>query len=208
MSPLLVFAQAVLASLPLSPEILEVTVESITVKKLQKKGTQLRFVCAEDVFDVIEAIHRASGHGGRLLSLGKQVKNMPMFQDPKLNYIYSSVDLIDIQSQPDGKHRYILNYQDHLTKMVCLRALQTKTAEEVALHLVDIFCDKGAPHILQSDNGREFSNKGSVERANRHLEAIFACWMKDNNSPQWSQGQKNTRFHSGIGRTPYEAMCG
>lgn len=48
-------------------EILEVTVEGITVKKLLKKGTHLRFVCAEDVFDVIDAIHRASGHGGRTI---------------------------------------------------------------------------------------------------------------------------------------------
>ena len=38
--------------------------------------------------------------------------------------------------------------------------------------------------------------------------------MKDNNATQWSQGlrfiqwQKNTHFHSGIGRTPYEAMYG
>ena len=36
--------------------------------------------------------------------------------------------------------------------------LKTKTAEEVAYQLIDIFCDKGTPHILQSDNGREFSN--------------------------------------------------
>ncbi|MPC57657.1 KRAB-A domain-containing protein 2 [Portunus trituberculatus] len=28
---------------------------------------ELRFVCAEDVFDVIDAIHRASGHGGRTI---------------------------------------------------------------------------------------------------------------------------------------------
>ena len=45
-------------------EILEVTIENIAVKKLQKKGTQLRFIRAEDVFDVIDAVHRASGHGG------------------------------------------------------------------------------------------------------------------------------------------------
>lgn len=64
-----------------------------------------------------------------------------------------------MQSQQDGEYRFILNYQDHLTKFVCLRPLKTKTAEEVAYHLVDIFCDKGAPHILQSDNGREFCNK-------------------------------------------------
>ena len=67
--------------------------------------------------------------------------------------------MISMQSQRDGEYRFILNYQDHLTKFVCLRPLKTKTAEEVAYHLVDIFCDKGAPHILQSDNGREFCNE-------------------------------------------------
>ena len=97
----------------------------------------------------------------------------------------------------------------------------------------------GNPHILQSDNGREFSNKvvkkiteiwpgcklvhgkprhsqsqGSVERANRDVEAILACWLRDNNSRSWVnalpfvQFQKNNRLHSGIGRTPYEAMFG
>ena len=170
-------------------EILEVAVEGITVNKLQKNGTNLRFVCAEDVFDAIDAIHRATGHGGRTIiyketskkyaNVSKsqielylqfcescQMKKCTVRKSVTVKPIVSNsmnsraqVDLIDMQSQPDGKHRFILNYQDHLTKMVCLWALQTKTAEEVAFHLVDIFCDKGAPHILQSDNGREFSNK-------------------------------------------------
>ena len=89
--------------------------------------------------------------------------------------------------------------------MVILRPLQSKTAEEVAYQLVDIFCLQGAPSILQSDNGREFTNKliqnvlelwpechlvhgkpchsqsqGSVERANRDVEGILACWQKIN----------------------------
>jgi len=33
-----------------------------------------------------------------------------------------------------------------------------QTAEEVAYQLMDIFCLFGAPFILQSDNGREFTN--------------------------------------------------
>ena len=37
--------------------------------------------------------------------------------------------------------------------------LNTKPAEEVTYHLVDFFCDKGSPHVLQSDNGMEFANK-------------------------------------------------
>ena len=34
-----------------------------------------------------------------------------------------------------------------------------QTAEEVAYQLMDIFCMFGAPFILQSDNGYEFTNK-------------------------------------------------
>ena len=80
-----------------------------------------------------------------------------------------------------------------------LRALSTKTAEEVAYHALDIFCLLGAPHVLQSDNGREFAkqivkevigmwpecklvhgkprhsqSQGSVERANKDVEDMLA----------------------------------
>nr|CAH7739411.1 unnamed protein product [Callosobruchus chinensis] len=47
---------------------------------------------------------------------------------------------------------------DHLTKFVQLRPLISKKADEVAKHLIEIFCIFGAPSILQSDNGREFVN--------------------------------------------------
>ena len=48
-------------------------------------------------------------------------------------------------------------FQYHLTKFCILSAL-TKRAEEVAFNLVDIFAMFGTPSILQSDNGREFTN--------------------------------------------------
>lgn len=66
-----------------------------------------------------------------------------------------------MQSQPDSKYKHIMSYQDHLTKFVSLRALESKRAAEVAYNLLDIFCDKGAPNILHSDNGREFANQVS-----------------------------------------------
>lgn len=69
------------------------------------------------------------------------------------------VDLIDMQSQPDGKYKFIMVYKDHLTKSIQLRTLICKRAEEVAKNLLDIFCIFGAPSILQSDNGREFVNR-------------------------------------------------
>lgn len=81
---------------------------------------------------------------------------------------------------------------------------------------------------MHSDNGREFVNsiitnlnemwsdvnivhgksrhsqsQGSVERANRDIEAILAAWMTDNNSKDWPtalkfiQFQKNRAFNSG-----------
>lgn len=75
-----------------------------------------------------------------------------------INIKFLQVDLIDLQSQADGDYKFIMVYQDHLTKFVRLRALKTKTAAEVAYHLTDIFSDIGAPIILQSDNGREFAN--------------------------------------------------
>ncbi|XP_064113585.1 uncharacterized protein LOC135220244 [Macrobrachium nipponense] len=103
--------------------------------------------------------------------------------------------------------------------MICLRVLQAKTAKEVAFHLADTFCDKGENVQLIKEvldmwpecklihgKPRYSQSQSSVELAN--------SWVKDNNTTQWSQGhrfvqwQKNTLFHSGIGRTPYEAMYG
>ena len=106
--------------------------------------------------------------------------------------------------------------------------------------LIEIFTLLGPPSILQSDNGREFKNKeivdevlsmwpglrmvkskpqysqsqGSVERANRDIENLSACWQAENNSTNWSknlniiQFHKNTKWHSGINREPYMAMFG
>jgi len=38
------------------------------------------------------------------------------------------VDLIDFQSHPDGKYKFILVYQDHLTKFIILKPLEHKRA--------------------------------------------------------------------------------
>ncbi|CAH0562960.1 unnamed protein product [Brassicogethes aeneus] len=61
---------------------------------------------------------------------------------------------------------------------------------------------------------RHSRSQGSVERANQDIENKLASWMKDNNSTKWSEGlgfvqfYKNRCFHSGIGRSPYEALFG
>ncbi|XP_071053668.1 KRAB-A domain-containing protein 2-like [Onthophagus taurus] len=129
------------------------------------------------------------------------------------------VDLIDYQSHADGKYRFVLVYQDHLTKFVILRPLESKRAEEVAYHLVDIFTTFGAPVVLQSNNGREFCNRiieelkslwpelklvhgkprhsqsqGSVERANQDVENMLTTWMLENETEHWSQGLRFIQF--------------
>jgi hypothetical protein len=58
------------------------------------------------------------------------------------------VDLIDMQSLPHGSFKWIMVYQDHLTKFVVIRALISKRAADVAYQLMDIFLLFGAPHII------------------------------------------------------------
>ena len=75
----------------------------------------------------------------------------------------AQVDLIDMQSQPDGDFKWILVYQDHLTKLVQLCPVTPKRAPEITYQLLGIFSIFGAPSILPSDNGREFVNSVIAE---------------------------------------------
>ncbi|XP_077280689.1 KRAB-A domain-containing protein 2-like isoform X1 [Temnothorax americanus] len=215
------------------------------IEKTGKTPTEtFRYYCkTEDLFDILETAHIATGHK-RIrvmeaeinkkycnvtrtaiqiyLSLceqcqgKKKIKTKGLVVAPILSNHMNSrcqVDLIDMQSEPDRDYRFIFNYQDHLTKFTILRPLKTKTANEVAYNLMDIFCIFGAPFILQSDNGREFVNhviqnlvdmwpglklvhgkprhsqsQGSVERSNQDVRDMLVAWMLDNNTKQWSEG--------------------
>lgn len=203
----------------------------------------LYYVKNNELYDILNEIHLNIGHGGKhrmMAEIKKKYKNLTQevvlmylkFCGPcqtKLSYkrkglvvkpiIHSEmnsrcqVDLIDMQSQADGEFRFIMVYQDHLTKFVQLRALKSKTAEEVANNILDIFCIFGAPVILQSDNGREFVNKiindlkimwpmlkivhgkprhsqsqGSVERANQDIQNMLITWMQTNSVKSWKEG--------------------
>jgi hypothetical protein len=137
----------------------------------------------EETFDVIKRAHIVTGHGGRdrmVKELGKKYANVtrdsielcidcqhkrvrPMTKGvvvwPILSKEFSArgqVDVIDMQSLPHGSFKWIMVYQDHLTKFVVIRPLTSKRAAEVAYQLMDIFLLFGAPHILQNDNGSEF----------------------------------------------------
>lgn len=136
------------------------------------------FIPVEEMFDILHTIHQNTGHGGRdkmrheilkkyanitteiimiYLSLCKACylkrskKRKGLTVKPILHTQFNSrsqVDLIDMQSQPDGDFKFIMVYQDHLTKFVNIRALKSKTAVEVAQNLKEIFALFGAPCIL------------------------------------------------------------
>ncbi len=61
------------------------------------------------------------------------------------------IDLVDFQSLLDGRYKWILNAQDHMTKFCNLRPLKEKSVSYVAWALYKIFCRWRAPLILQSD---------------------------------------------------------
>ncbi|XP_060854887.1 KRAB-A domain-containing protein 2-like [Metopolophium dirhodum] len=205
-------------------------------------GKILFYVNEEELYEILKTTHESIGHGGRdrmMSELSRKNKNItrcdvevflqlcePCQQKQKgvkkgvvvkpiISPEFNSrcVDLIDFQSHPDGKYKFILVYQDHLTKFIILKPLEYKRAEEVAFNLIDIFTLIGAPSILQSDNGREFSNnivsnlkdmwpelkivhgkprhsqsQGSVERANQDVENMLTTWMQTEKNSHWSQG--------------------
>ncbi len=55
------------------------------------------------------------------------------------------VDLINVTTYPDGKVCWILHYQDHHDKMSYLRALPNKEAATIAVVLIRLLLQHGAP---------------------------------------------------------------
>ncbi|XP_015600310.1 KRAB-A domain-containing protein 2-like [Cephus cinctus] len=207
------------------------------------------YVTNEELFSILYGTHIRIGHGGRTRMLKElQVKYKNITYEVVMLYlnlckqcqmkhsapkkgivvkpIVSSVlnsrcqvDLIDLQSHRDGEYKFIMVYQDDLTKFVQLRPLKTKRAKEVAYHVLSIFLTFGAPAILQSNNGREFSNQviseicamwkdvkivhgkprpsrtqGSVERANKDIQNMLTAWMNNNDKNKWSDGLPFVQF--------------
>ncbi|XP_068224797.1 KRAB-A domain-containing protein 2-like [Palaemon carinicauda] len=172
-------------------------VEKIIKKRQTLYETPVYYVSIEDTFDIVKRAHIAIGHGSR----DRMTKELQV----KYANIQPS-DLIDVQSMSCTTFKWIMVYQDHLTKFCVLRPLTPKRAAEVAFQLADNFLLLGAPVIFQSDNGSEFTaqiitelrslwhelsivhgkprhpqSQGSVERANGDIKDMLVAWMADNN---------------------------
>ena len=59
----------------------------------------------------------------------------------------------------------------------------------------------GAPRHSQS--------QGSVERGNKDIEDLLYTWMSTNKTSRWADDLPSiTRYHRGLGMSPYEAFLG
>ena len=76
------------------------------------------------------------------------------------------VDIVDMKNYPahleSQPFKYMLVLLDVSSRFLFLRALKKKSADEVAMNLLKIFCDTGPPKRLQSYQRTEF--KGVVEQ--------------------------------------------
>ena len=80
--------------------------------------------------------------------------------------------MLILQSMPDGIFKYLLNYIDHGVKFLWSVPLVAKQASCISLALYKIFCTIGAPMILQTDNGKEFSGSAMTNKRRRRDEAV------------------------------------
>ncbi|KAI5932055.1 SCAN domain-containing protein 3 [Manis javanica] len=198
------------------------------------------YLHSEELFDILHDTHLSVGHGGRTRmekELQAKYKNITkevimlyltfcklcQQKNSKLKKVLTSkpikevdsrcqVNLIDMQFNPDGEYKFIMHYQDLRTKLSFLRSLKSKEPKEVAHALLDIFAIIGAPSVLQSDNGREFSSqivselsniwpelkivhgkpqpcqsKSSINQTSEDIQNRIVSWMQINNSSHWAE---------------------
>ncbi|KRZ84986.1 KRAB-A domain-containing protein 2 [Trichinella sp. T8] len=189
------------------------------------KNDAIRCIASiEEVFHVINDAHQKIGHEchkKRARKLPKSLVVKPLVSTNLMSR--AQVDLINFQTMPDGDFKYIMTYLNHFTKFCILSPLKSKRAEEVASKLLEIFLTFGAPSILQSDNGREFSNaiiaelktcwpelklvtgrprhpqsQGAVERLNGVVQDKLAIWMRENGCKRWSMGLKFVQWQINV----------
>lgn len=131
-------------------------------KLISKSKDDFRyFTTLENCYDIIEAAHINTGHGGRDRIISETSKKYANITRELINIYLSmcevchkkkvkrkrglvskpilhsemnsrcQVDLVDFQAQAHGPYKFLMVYQDHLTKIVVLRPLSSKRAEEV-----------------------------------------------------------------------------
>ena len=124
------------------------------------------------------------------------------------------IDLIDMRSQEDLGHKWIIHAKCHVSKFTWAKAVTTKECHQVCKFIRTTFYQFGPPNTLQCDNGAEFigselkillqesfpqvkvvhsrprhpQTNGLIERGNQTLEARIAAYkLEYGNDWSWSQ---------------------
>ena len=154
--------KATLSDMNLTRSLAVLNIESNgnLVQKLVKRGTNLRLIPVEDLFDVLMFEHGVTEHGGQDImhdKTSKKYANVTVViikaflqsclhcclkkSRTRKNLVVKPIisprawhrwqtDLIDMQSQPDGEFKYIQVTQDHFSKFCFLQPLKQKTANQ------------------------------------------------------------------------------
>ncbi|XP_025412805.1 KRAB-A domain-containing protein 2-like [Sipha flava] len=92
--------------------------------------------------------------------------------------------------------------------------LHSDNGREFVNKIVTSVCEMWSQVKIVHGKARHSQSQGSIERANQDIESMIATWMETNDNAKWSESlrfvhvMKNSAFHSGIKRSPYEAMFG
>lgn len=79
--------------------------------------------------------------------------------EAKYPWDHIEIDLIGPLPISEEGYCFVLTITDVMSGYTVLRALTSKTMEEMVKVLWSVFCEYGTPKILQSDNGTEFINQ-------------------------------------------------
>lgn len=219
------------------------------IRPIGEKNIVLYYATIDELFDILYETHSAIGHGGRNRMVSELKNNycnitnetvmvflklcaechkkavypkIGLTPKPILQPTFNSraqIDLIDMQSRRHNDYRFIMYYQEHLTKYIVLKPLKSKCAEEITYNLIDIFTLFGAPAILQSCSGKKFvtsvinklhdiwdevkidcgwpkhsESQESIEKTNRDLQEMLSTWMDKKNSLDWPSALKFIQF--------------
>ena len=168
-------------------------------------------------------------------------KAKPLIPLPVESGIFSriQIDLINLVGQPSSLgHTFIMVIIDCFTKYVWTYPMLSKTADQCTFLINNWITEWGLPKIIQTDNGREFTNKdvtalledseatvvhgrpshpqtqGKVEAANKTLETILLKMTLEDGTDDWifyldnATAVYNNKIHTSTKLTPFEALIG
>ncbi|KAL4126393.1 hypothetical protein QTP88_010615 [Uroleucon formosanum] len=214
-------------------------IEVAGVRRVRRKRDQRIMSVVDSFHSIIRDIHVASGHKSETKTHKKIMEH------------YSNVPMADVKTHIVNCERCAEKSKKKSTRGVVVRPILSSSLNErgqvdlvdfqslpdVAKEQLHIFLTFGAPHVLQSNNGREFTagiitelasmwpdlilvngrprypqSQGSVKRGK--LKDSLVVWMRDNKTAAWSYGLAfvqwgvNTTYHEAIKMTPYKSVFG